>query len=57
MWESRLPELFFESYDFYVGRATYIDDPQAAAWQAIRKAHAMVDSVLREEKILSENLL
>ncbi len=56
LWESRLPELFFDTYDFYVGKASYISDPQEAAWEAVRKAHTMVDSVLREEKILSENL-
>ncbi|CAN5168608.1 hypothetical protein BH09BAC3_BH09BAC3_31400 [soil metagenome] len=55
LWESRLPELFFESYDFYVGKASYIADPQEAAWDAVKRAHSMVDSVLREEKILSEN--
>ncbi len=55
LWESRLPELFFDQYDFFVGRASYIEDPQEVAWQAVKRAHAMVDSVLTEEKILSEN--
>ncbi len=53
-WESRLPELFFDTYDFYVGRATYLADPQQAAWDVVQESHSMVDSVLREEKILTD---
>ena len=51
-WESRLPELFFTDYDFFVGGASYIGDPQQAAWDAVRGSHSMVDSVLNEERIL-----
>jgi hypothetical protein len=54
-WESRLPELFFGEYDFFVGPACHVDDPQAAAWEAVRRAHALVDTVLSEERKLSEN--
>lgn len=53
-WESRMPELFFADYDFYVGPASYLDDPQAAAWEVIRQSHSMVDSVLAEEKNLTD---
>ncbi len=53
LWESRLPELFFDRYDFFVGKAEYIPDPQAAAWDAVFQSSALVDSVLREEKELS----
>jgi len=52
-WESRLPELFSDQYDFFVGKATHIDNPQTEAWQAIVSAHVEVDSVLRQEKRLS----
>jgi hypothetical protein len=52
-WESRLPELFSNDYDFFVGRAQYISNVQLAAWQGITSAHLAVDSVLREEKKLS----
>jgi hypothetical protein len=52
-WESRLPETFFSEYDFFVGRASYVENPRAAAWEAIRSAHELVDRVLREEKKLS----
>ncbi len=52
-WESRLPERFLEEYDFFVGKASYIDDPQQAAWGMVCSSHLLVDSVLKEEKILS----
>jgi hypothetical protein len=53
-WESRLPELFSDDYDFFVGKAEYISDPQEAAWRAVKQSHAAVDSVLYEEKLLSQ---
>lgn len=52
-WESRLPELFSDDYDFFVGKAMYIEYPQTAAWDAIFGAHRVVDSVLQEEKKLA----
>jgi hypothetical protein len=54
-WESRLPELFSDNYDFFVGKAEYISNVQLEAWKAIESSHLAVDSVLREEKKLSEN--
>ncbi|HYC87353.1 MAG TPA: zinc dependent phospholipase C family protein, partial [Chryseosolibacter sp.] len=55
LWESRLPELFAENYDFYVGRPDHISNTQLAAWKAVECAHAAVDSVLYQEKKLSED--
>jgi len=52
-WESRLPELFSDNYDFFVGRPEYLPNPQLAAWEAIGSAHHAVDSVLSEEKKLA----
>jgi hypothetical protein len=51
-WESRLPELYFNEYDFFVGKATHIDNVQLAAWDAVAHANAALDSVLRFEKEL-----
>jgi hypothetical protein len=53
-WESRLPELFFEEYDFFVGKAEYISDPQLEAWRAIESSHLALDSVLRFERELAK---
>lgn len=52
-WESRLPELFSDEYDFFVGPALYLEKPQEAAWAAVASAHLALDSVLRFEKELS----
>jgi hypothetical protein len=52
-WESRLPELFSDRYDFFVGRAEYISNVQRRAWDAVRQSHYAVDSVLSFEKELS----
>ena len=49
-WETRLPQLFSDEYDFLVGKAAYIDDPQAAIWQTVRQAYDLVDSVLLVER-------
>ena len=48
-----MPELFFDKYDFFVGTASYVSDPHQAAWEAVRTSHALVDSVLNMEKVLS----
>lgn len=48
-WESRLVELFSEDYDFLVGRAEYLSDPQGAIWKAVAQSHYLKDSVLAYE--------
>ncbi|TVP51214.1 MAG: S1/P1 Nuclease [Mongoliibacter sp.] len=53
-WESRIPELLSEDFDFYVGKAIYHERPQLSVWDAVAGAHHALDSVLRFEKILSE---
>ncbi len=52
-WESRLPELFSDDYDLFTGKASYVEDPQMRAWEAISAAHAAIDSVLRFEQELT----
>jgi hypothetical protein len=52
-WESRLVELFSEDYDFLVGRAQYLRDPQGAIWQAVEVSHHLKDSVLDHERQLA----
>jgi len=53
-WESRLPELYFDQYDFFVGKAVHISNVQSEAWRAVLRANQCVDSVLRLEKMLFE---
>ncbi|WP_017732846.1 zinc dependent phospholipase C family protein [Nafulsella turpanensis] len=52
-WESRLPEIFAGEYDFFVGKAHYLPQPQEAIWEAVVIAHEGLDSVLTLEKRLT----
>jgi hypothetical protein len=52
-WESRLPELFSENYDFFVGRAFYVNDVLGLAWKASEGSFAAKDSVLDFERSLN----
>lgn len=54
-WESRLPELFANGYDFFVGKATYIDNVQKAAWLACEGSYSAKDSVLQFEQQLNNS--
>jgi len=53
-WETRLPILFSDEYDFFVGRASYLEDPQAAIWQSVFQANKLVDSLLIVERQITE---
>jgi hypothetical protein len=52
-WESRLPELFSSEYDFFVGKATHIENPQLAAWKIIETAHHDLKDLLAFERQLT----
>lgn len=52
-WESRLPELFSEDYQFWVGKAAYIENIESRAWEVVKSSHAALDSVLSFEYELS----
>lgn len=56
LWESRLPELNAESYDLLTGQAPYLPRPADAAWAAVARAHAAVDSVFALEHAVSQEL-
>lgn len=54
-WESRLPELFGDKYDYFLGRAVYIEKIQPFIWNTVKQSYVALDSVLRFEKLLTEN--
>lgn len=54
-WESRLPEMFADQYNFFVGRAQYIESPLDEAWRIVRESFSLVDSVLTVEDELSKS--
>jgi hypothetical protein len=49
-----LPELFFDDYRFWVGRATYIDNVQLQAWAIVAHTSTLVDSVLTIDRHLQQ---
>ncbi len=53
-WESRLPELFGDEYDNFVGSAEYVEDVQGFCWQTIKHSFAALDSVLSFERMLND---
>lgn len=53
-WESRLPELFHDEYDFFVGKAKYIENPLDFIWENVLNAHKQMPAVLSIEKELDK---
>jgi len=53
-WESRVPELKGEDYDYFVGKAEYIPDVEEWVWGIVMNSAAAVDSVLRFERELTQ---
>lgn len=53
-WESRIPELLAAtSWDFFLGKASYITNPVSFAWARVLESAAAADSVLRIERELT----
>ena len=53
-WESRIPELFADKYNFIIGKAIYIENPLKQAWKIVKNTHLKVDSVLNIEAMLNK---
>lgn len=54
LWESRLPELFSNNYNYSVGKARYISSPLNEAFRICRSSFKSMDTVLRFERILNK---
>ncbi|MEI6853579.1 MAG: zinc dependent phospholipase C family protein [Bacteroidota bacterium] len=52
-WETRIPELEADSYNFMLGRAEYIDKPNTFFWKLIRQSHEAVDTIFMIDSVLS----
>lgn len=46
LWETRIPELMAEDWDFFLGRAEYIPNVLDKAWELVEISHNEVDSVI-----------
>jgi hypothetical protein len=56
LWESRLPELFSNKYNYYVGKARYIENPLYEAFKICRASFKCVDSTLRFERMINKTI-
>jgi len=53
-WESRIPELLAAtSWDFLMGKASYLANPLSFTWKRVLESAAAADSVLRFERDLT----
>ncbi|HXS56842.1 MAG TPA: zinc dependent phospholipase C family protein [Hanamia sp.] len=50
LWESTLPQMFGDAYNFRTEPAKYISDVTAQTWQMIAQSHSLVDTLLAVEK-------
>ncbi len=54
-WESRIPELLAEKgFDFFIGKAQYIDKPGEYIWARVLESANAADSVLTVERNLTK---
>jgi hypothetical protein len=54
LWESRLPEQFGSSYNYYAGKARYLENPLWQAFILCRSSFKSADSVLRIQRQLDK---
>lgn len=53
-WESRIPELKAKDYDYFVGRAKYVDNILEDEWETVKQSFGAKDSVLDLERQLND---
>jgi hypothetical protein len=55
LWESRIPELYGDGFNWYAGKAHFINDPLKEAFVICRASFNEVDSVLLFERMLNKS--
>jgi hypothetical protein len=55
LWESRIPQLYLDSFDLLTGTADYLENPSDIIWQTISESFSLTDSVFKLE-IRASNL-
>jgi hypothetical protein len=55
LWESRIPELFANHYNYFTGKARYIENPLSEAFKICRASFKEVDTVLLFERVLNQS--
>ncbi|WP_025761292.1 zinc dependent phospholipase C family protein [Dyadobacter tibetensis] len=56
LWESRLPELFADEYDLWIGSIVYRPFISEAIWSAVYASHIACDSVFDFERLASKRI-
>lgn len=54
-WESKIPEMFGESYNFKVENAVYIKDISMETWAIVKNSHLLVEPLLLTDKTTKAN--
>ncbi|MDB5274855.1 MAG: hypothetical protein JWO58_3222 [Chitinophagaceae bacterium] len=54
LWESRLPEIYYDHYQLWIGQAQYLVSPSDSIWKCIFESHALVEKVLLAERDVSK---
>jgi len=52
-WESRIPEMLADDYDYFTGRAKFIENVSESIWDVVYESHHALDSVLVFERNLT----
>jgi len=56
LWESRLVEINYQNYDYFVGKARYETHLQDRIWEGVMSAHHALDSVFKFEIDVTKDL-
>ncbi len=56
LWESRLPELYYDHYPLWIGQAKYLVSPADSVWKCIFESHDLVEKVLQEEIMVTRQI-
>jgi hypothetical protein len=54
-WETRVPELFINDYNYFIGKAVYIESPLDYAWELVQLSHSQVDTIMMIEEDMRKN--
>ncbi len=56
-WENRIPELLGDTeFDYFVGKAEYVENIRDFFWKIVLKSHSLKDKVLEAERKVSNRL-
>jgi hypothetical protein len=55
LWENVIPEIELSQYQLYnAHKAKYLKQPEVAMWEAIRRAHLLLNDLLEKERIITK---